>query len=66
VESLIYQTDIIDYLFADEAAPMRGIDDRRNPTLTIADILRDKLDAPKPYALVSESATLADAQEALF
>jgi len=61
IVSLVYSQDIIDYLFRFKASASE--DERKN--LTVQDLLNEKPELKKPFAIVSASGSLADAQDAL-
>jgi len=59
--SLVYSQDIIDYLYRFKTDLSE--DDRK--TLTVQNLLDEKPELKKPFAVVSESGSLADVQDAL-
>ncbi len=59
--SLVYSQDIIDYLYRLKA----GVSEDERKNLTVQNLLDDKPELKKPFAVVSESGSLADAQDAL-
>src|SRR6185503_5373378 len=59
-QALIFREGIIDYLYRFKTRT----DDKRK-VLTVQNLLNERPDLNKPYAVVGENATLADAQEAM-
>jgi predicted transcriptional regulator len=59
--TLIYSQDIIDYLYRVKT----GLSEDDRKKLTVQDLLDEKPELKKPFAVVSESGSLADAQDAL-